>query len=434
MRSEWKTVKLSDVVDIKHGFAFKSGCFSDELTDDILLTPGNFNVGGGFKYDKLKYYEGEVPEEYILRPNDLLVTMTDLSKQADTLGYPAFVPDVPGKRYLHNQRLGLIKIRPEANVTKRFLYYLMCSREYRHEIIASATGTTVKHTAPRRIVAFKFSLPDLNEQRRIAHILGTLDDKIELNRRMNVTLEAMAGAIFKSWFVDFDPVHAKAQGCDTGLPKKIADLFPDTFQDSELGKIPEGWAVTNIDEKFNLTMGQSPPGKTYNETGEGLPFFQGRKDFGFRFPSNRIFCSEPKRIAEYGDTLVSVRAPVGDVNMTTERCCIGRGVAGICHKSGSRSYTYYAMHTLRDDFASFEAEGTVFGAMGKKGFQMIKWLAPPLGPVEQFEKLSFPLDEQIVINEQESQTLAKTRDTLLPRLLSGKLCVSNMGKFMGGVA
>lgn len=138
--SEWHIYKLGSLIDIKHGFAFKSECFSDDPTDDILLTPGNFVIGGGFKYDKLKYYKGEAPPEFILQPGNLLVTMTDLSKQLDTLGYPAFVPDTPGKRYLHNQRLGLVQIRPEAPVTKRFLYYLMCSREYRHEVIASATG------------------------------------------------------------------------------------------------------------------------------------------------------------------------------------------------------------------------------------------------------------------------------------------------------
>src|SRR5262249_54157861 len=156
----------------------------------------------------------------------------------------------------------------------------------------------------------------------IAHILGTLDDKIELNRRINETLEAIARAIFNSWFVDFDPVRAKANGeppksiCRRlHLTPDLLALFPDRFQGSELGEIPEGWRNGSLEQSFNLTMGQSPPGSTYNERGEGLPFFQGRADFQFRFPKRRVFCSAPTRVANAGDTLVSVRAPVGDINM-----------------------------------------------------------------------------------------------------------------------
>jgi type I restriction enzyme S subunit len=271
-------------------------------------------------------------------------------------------------------------------------------------------------------------LPD--EQRAIAHILGSLDDKIEVNRRMNKTLEAMARAIFKSWFVDFDPVHAKAEGREPGLPDEIAALFPDSFQDSGLEEIPMGWNPSNIGSEFYLTMGQSPPGKTYNETGNGLPFFQGRRDFGFRYPSNRVYCTAPQRLADHGDTLVSVRAPVGDINMAMERCCVGRGVAAVRHKSGSRSYTYYAMHTLSNRFARFEAEGTVFGAINKKQFEGLRWLSPDENLVGEFEKIAFALDEQIEKNTNETATLNALRDTLLPKLISGELRVPDAEKFV----
>ena len=208
----WTEIRLSDIADVKHGFAFPGENIREEPPGDVLLTPGNFAVGGGFKGDKFKYFDGQVPEEYVLHENDLIVTMTDLSKQADTLGYPALVPKPKNFRYLHNQRLGKVVIRDNARVDKRFLSYLLRSHEYRHEILASATGTTVKHTSPSRILAFKTLLPPPEEQLAIAHILGTLDDKIELNRRMSETLEAMARALFKSWFVDFDPVRAKMDG------------------------------------------------------------------------------------------------------------------------------------------------------------------------------------------------------------------------------
>ena len=157
----WMEVKLSDIIEVKHGFAFPGEHIREELPGDVLLTPGNFAVGGGFKSDKYKYFDGQVPEEYVLHENDLIVTMTDLSKQADTLGYPALVPKPQHFRYLHNQRLGKVLIRDGAKVDKRFISYLLRTPEYRHEILASATGTTVKHTSPNRILAFKTSIPPL---------------------------------------------------------------------------------------------------------------------------------------------------------------------------------------------------------------------------------------------------------------------------------
>ena len=242
---EWREVSLGDIAEITHGFAFKGEYIHDQPRGDVLLTPGNFAIGGGFKVGKLRYYDGNFPEEFVLREGDLIVTMTDLSKQADTLGYPALVPkNSDNRRYLHNQRLGKVLLRDGASVDVRCLYYVMCSSEYRHEVLASATGTTVKHTSPDRIKQFRFLLPPLPEQRAISHILGTLDDKIELNRRMNETLEQMSRALFKSWFVDFDPVRAKMDGrwrpgqSIPGLPAHLYDLFPSRLVPSDLGPIP----------------------------------------------------------------------------------------------------------------------------------------------------------------------------------------------------
>ena len=177
-------------------------------------------------------------------------------------------------------------------------------------------------------------------------------------------------------------------------------------------------------------MGQSPPGKTYNEDGNGLPFFQGRRDFGFRYPTNRVYCSAPKRLANSGDILVSVRAPVGDINMAIEQCCIGRGVASVRHKSGSRSYSYYAMHTLSDRFSRFEADGTVFGAINKKQFENLPWVAAPNDVVEHFEEFIFPIDERIEKNTLEEITLTSIRDTLLPKLISGQIRINDAEKFV----
>jgi type I restriction enzyme S subunit len=268
-------------------------------------------------------------------------------------------------------------------------------------------------------------LPPLDEQRAIAHILGTLDDKIELNRRMNETLEAIARALFKSWFVDFDPVRAKAERRDSGLPSQLADLFPDSCEDSDLGEIPKGWIVGSVDDEFALTMGQSPPGDTYNLAGVGLPFYQGSTDFGPRFPTRRVYCTAPTRFAKAGDTLVSVRAPVGDINMASEDCAVGRGVAAVRHNTASRSYTYWFMKSIGEVFARFEAEGTVFGSIGKKDFHAIPCIMPPRELVRAYEMRVSPLDDRVEVNERENRSLAALRDSLLPKLISGELRVKD---------
>jgi type I restriction enzyme S subunit len=213
---------------------------------------------------------------------------------------------------------------------------------------------------------------------------------------MNETLEALAQSLFRAWFVA-------------------------PIQDG----LPEGWREGKVGEEFNLTMGQSPPGETYNASGDGLPFYQGRTDFGFRYPKVRVYCSAPTRFANPGDSLVSVRAPVGSVNMAAEKCAVGRGVAAIRHKSGSRSYTYHLMRALEPDFSRFEGEGTVFGSIGKADFQKIECVVPPAGVVEEFERLVFPWDQRIENNENECSTLAALRDALLPNLLSGQIRIKN---------
>ncbi|VEN75374.1 conserved hypothetical protein [Candidatus Desulfarcum epimagneticum] len=317
-------------------------------------------------------------------------------------------------------------VKSNKNRDLNYTYYLLKSIDLEHMNADSAVPGLNRNA----VHELKIEIPNIFEQKTIAHILGSLDDKIELNRRMNQTLEATARAIFKSWFVDFEPTRAKAEGRPTGLPDEVASLFPDSFEESEMEEIPKGWNPSTIASNFNLTMGQSPPGKTYNETGKGLPFFQGRRDFGFRYPSNRVYCTAPQRLADHGDTLVSVRAPVGDINMAMEQCCVGRGVSRIRHKSGSRSYTYYAMHTLSDRFARFEAEGTVFGAINKKQFEGLRWLSSSENLIAEFEKITFAFDEQVDRNTNENGILKTLRDTLLPKLISGELRVPDAKKFI----
>jgi type I restriction enzyme, S subunit len=330
-------------------------------------------------------------------------------------------------------------LRPKPHVRDDFLLYLLLGNKERLLSLVDLAGHGTGRLNSDELKALDVVLPPEPEQRAIAHILGTLDDKIELNRRMNETLEAMARALFQSWFVDFEPVRAKMEGrwrpgqALPGLPAHLYDLFPDRLVDSELGEIPEGWEVGCIESEFNLTMGQSPPGHTYNEEGRGLPFYQGRTDFGFRFPTRRVYCTAPTRFAKAGDTLICVRAPVGDTNMASEDCAIGRGVAAARHKSGSCSYTYFCLQALEATFHRFEAEGTVFGSIGKKDFHAIAYVAPSGKVVSGFEGLIAPVDARIGANESESRILVSLRDTLLPRLISGELRVNYAERFVGEV-
>ncbi len=336
-----------------------------------------------------------------------------------------------------------------------FTWYNMRSSKWWGFVNSSKTGSAQAGANAKILGRFPVPLPTLPEQRAIAHILGSLDDKIELNRKMNETLEAMAQALFKSWFVDFDPVIDNALAAGKSIPKELAEraamrknlgharkplpkeiqnLFPNEFEHTkELGWIPKGWEVSTTGEEFDVTMGQSPPGYSYNEDNKGEPFFQGRVDFGFRYPSNRIYCTKPKRFASKDDTLVSVRAPVGDVNMALENCCIGRGVGAVRHKSGSRSYTYYAMKELEEHFNRFEGEGTVFGSISQRDFKALKWIKCSKALVENFEKWAGVFDQKIEVCSIDIKALALERDTLLPKLLSGELRIPEAEKFVEAV-
>ena len=189
--NRWKDTRLGDLVEIKHGWPFVGEQCTEELTGrPIVVSIGNFRYTGGFRFEETttREYRGEYPSEYELTPGDILLVMT-----CQTAG-------------------GEILVKDSTAIDADYLYWLFLSPEFNRELFVSATGSKILHTAPKRIEAFRFHCPSLPEQKAIAAVLGALDDKIELNRRMNATLEAMARALFQSWFVDFDPVRAKAEG------------------------------------------------------------------------------------------------------------------------------------------------------------------------------------------------------------------------------
>jgi type I restriction enzyme, S subunit len=329
----------------------------------------------------------------------------------------------------------MVAVRADpTKVYPRFLFAALRSDLVQQRIGNMHVGTLIPHFKKGDFDKLLVPLPDYGTQTGIGDLYFTLSAKIELNRRMNATLEGISRAIFKSWFVDFDPVRQKAAGKQpVGMDAQTAALFPDSFEESEIGEVPTGWPASVVGNLYDIAMGQSPPGGTYNESGDGLPFFQGRADFSFRYPERRVFCTAPTRFASPGDTLVSVRAPVGDLNMALERCAIGRGVAAVRHKEGATGFTYYAMHALSSSFETFEGEGTVFGSMGKKEFHGLKAVAPSQDVIRAFERVVGPLDKQIEILERQTATLAALRDTLLPKLLSGAVRVPEAEEALQGV-
>lgn len=308
---------------------------------------------------------------------------------------------------------------------RTYLKTVLESRAGKHLIDAVLNTTVQKTLNLKDIKKLPIPVPPAETLLGITQIADGIEGRIKLLRETNATLESIAQALFKSWFVDFDPVRAKMEGrVPEGMDEATAALFSDSFEESELGLVPKGWAISTVGQSFILTMGQSPPGDTYNETGDGLPFYQGRTDFGFRFPSQRVFCTAPTRLAEVGDTLVSVRAPVGDVNVALEPCALGRGVASVRSLDGHASFTFYSIRSLKSHFELHDGEGTVFGSINKKDFESLPVVITNAAVLDAFENIVSTLDNSIRNNEGKVRTLVDLRDALLPRLISGQLRLS----------
>ncbi len=415
MGGEWPLVRLEDLVEIRHGYAFRGDLIREDAVGDVLLTPGNFRPGGGFTAAKMKYYDGPVPEDFVLRDGDLLVTMTDLSRDVDTLGYPALVPRPRGRyRYLHNQRLGKLVSKPGGDLSLRFLYYVLCGAEYRSEVLAGATGTTVKHTAPSRIGKFRFRIPPRDYQSAIARILGALDDKIDLNRQTSETMEAMARALFGSWSEEHEDTR-----------KKAADLVSEGILE-----IGDGYRAKN------------------SELGApGLPFVRaGDLDSGFNLAGAEVLSEESvakagSKVGSSGDVAFTSKGTIGRfarVSSHTPRFVYSPQV---CYwRSLDRERLHPAILYCWMVGDGFRAQ--IDAVAGQT--DMAPYVS--LRDQRQMEVPVFPSDQAVVGDEietflerqsllaHESDTLAALRDTLLPKLISGELRIPDAERMVGEVA
>ena len=403
-----RSVKLGDLFTIKHGYAFKGEHFGTEGSH-IVLTPGNFFDEGGFKKkgDKEKWYSGKIPEDYILFRGDLLVAMTEQAE--GLLGSSAIVPE--GGRYLHNQRLGLIQ--NFNDIDKHYLYYLFNSQTVRQQIRASCSGVKVRHTSPSRIYDVKVDIPPLPTQRKIATILSAYDDLIENNLRRIKILEEMAQNLYREWFVRFRfPGHQHTR-----------------FVDSTLGRIPEGWEVVMLGKLAHQIRDGVNPDSVDPET----PYF------GLEhLPRKSISLADWGLASEVRSTKLLFKK--GDILFGKIRPYFHKvGVApllGVCSSDiivirpkaadwlgivlGCTSSVEFVEH------ATATSQGTKMPRANWDVLVNYKIPMPPRPILCQFNEFISVIVSQLHNFVFRNQSLRRTRDLLLPRLISGEVDVSEL--------
>ena len=412
---ELKKYKLGDLVEVTRGMSL-SGQFYSETGTLIRLTLGNFNMnGGGFKENTSKtdlYFTGPVKEEYILQEDDIITPLTEQS--LGLLGTTARIPK--SGKYIQSQDVALVKCK-EGLIDPNFCYYLISSNIVRQQLSAAAQQTKIRHTSPDKIKDCTVWVPNIENQKKIGRILTDIDSKIVVNRQINDNLEAMAKQLYDYWFVQFDFPNEESKPYKSSGGKMV-------WNDKLKREIPEGWKDGVFSDIANITMGQSPDGSSYNEDGEGEIFYQGSTDFGIRFPSVRMYTTAPTRFAKQGDILMSVRAPVGAVNIANTDCCIGRGLSAINSKIGSMTYIYFVIHYLKVRFASLNSAGTTFGSITKDDLYRLPIVIPSSDVIKMYESISKPIfDKQMNIG-QEIENLTNLRDELLPLLMNGQVSVN----------
>ncbi len=375
--------KLGDYISIKHGYAFKGDGITTEDNGVVLVTPGNFATGGGFKEEKCKFFSDQYSSDFVLSPGDLIVTMTDLSKEMDTLGYSALVPK-SNRVYLHNQRIGLISINREG-LDKQYLYWFMRSRDYQRTIAGGASGTTVHHTSPSRICEVQINFPDLLTQKKIARLLDSLEDKIQNNNKINNNLAEQANALYQSFFSPKSDTQGKVvtldEYCSIFTGKKNANASVEGGKYKFFTCAPDALQIDSYIYDGNVII----------VSGNGA--YTGRT----RFYSGRF-----------------------DLYQRTYACTL------LDHVNPDYIFPLYW-------FVKLELSKKIMG--GTRGSAIPYIVMNDLAKFEfVYDEKTFAtympvfksLTESIQVNEFENERLAEMRDALLPQLLSWQLDVSNI--------
>lgn len=380
----WNTTLASLSVDGRGSYGIGASAVerSDNLYTYLRIT--DIRDDGTLNMADLKSVDDAKASQYLLRPNDIVFARTGAST-----GRNYFYDGTDGE-FVYAGFLIKFSIDP-GKVNPKYIKYYCMSDAYKGWVHSFNTGSTRGNINAQTLGGMPIPLPPRFQQDGLVDILSSLDAKIRKNVALNENLQEQAQAIYSNMFI----CNASGQWTD-GILSDVAEI----------------------------TMGQSPKGDTYNENGVGTVFFQGRGVFGFRFPTRRLFTTDPKRMAQTNDVLMSVRAPVGDLNVAYEPCCIGRGLGAIRSKDGHQSFVLYTVFSLREKLHMFNGEGTVFGSINRDALNSMPIVIPTIEEMDRFEEVVAPMDAAIRNNHEEICRLEAIRDSLLPRLMSGELDVS----------
>ena len=345
-----------------------------------------------------------------------MVAITKDSETRDDIGVATYIAD-DFENVVLGYHCALITPNP-AIVDGKYLNAFIHTRYIQKYFENNASGSGQRYTLSNDTIGnIPVLLPSIEEQHTIGKVLADIDSKIELNKQINDNLEAMAKQLYDYWFVQFDFPN------EEGKPYKSSGGAM-VWNEKLKREIPQGWSNGVLSDVANITMGQSPDGSSYNEDGEGIIFYQGSTDFGLRFPDIRQYTTSPSRYANKGDILMSVRAPVGALNIANNDCCIGRGLSALSSKIGSMTHLYYLMNDFRLKFEGMNSAGTTFGSITKDELFSLPVIIPTKSVISEFEQVCEPIfDKQMIIGE-EINALTKQRNELLPLLMNGQATVN----------
>ncbi|MFC2997468.1 restriction endonuclease subunit S [Acinetobacter sichuanensis] len=410
---------FEDIVIPQQGFL--RGPFGGDLKKEIFVEKSsdtykvyeqgvvlNKNSELGRYYISNEYFNKKM-KRFEVKPGDFLVSCSGVNYGAIyQLG-----DDI--EKGIINQALLRIRLNSQLVDDSYFIYLF---KSYIVNMIVGRKGdSTIPNFPPLSFIKkLEFPLPDLKTQKKIGHFLKLIDSKIECNNTINLTLEKMAKKLYDFWFLNYQFPDEQGR-----FYKNNNGCFK--FSEELNVNIPTNWSVKSLCEIANITMGQSPDGSSYNESAQGTIFYQGSTDFGWIFPKVRQYTTEPARMAKKGDILLSVRAPVGDMNIANTDCCIGRGLAALNSKYGFDGFLFYVMKYFKQVFDRRNSEGTTFGSITKNDLYSLKLAYPPKELLEKYDNIVSKYNEMIFIRSMENQKLEELRDWLLPMLMNGQISI-----------
>jgi len=423
METEYPVVKLAEVAQVRSGFAFKSTDWTDAGLPVVKIA----NVKGGrLQMDGCSFVSSDTAANAVeaqLRVGDILVSMTgyvgDVARVSER--------DVPA---MLNQRVGRFSVTEPSRLHPDYLFYVVRSQSVKNEIERLGYGSAQPNVSPAAIQSVIIPLPPLSEQRAIAQILGALDDKIELNRKMSATLEAIARALFKSWFVDFDPVRAKAEGRNTGLPAEIAALFPDSFEETAHGQLPSGWRVDSFKNAIRIFDSKRIPLSGRERAARTGPYPYYGAASVMDHIDDFIFSGVHLLIGEDGSVIRDDGTPVlqyiwGEFWVNNH----AHVVAGDGAVSTEQIYMFLQQTNIQP-----YVTGAVQPKLNQGNLFRVPFLRAPDSILSCFAEIVSPLFERIRLAFDESRTLAALRDALLPKLMSGELRVGEAERVLAASA